>query len=281
MEKRIKYSGIYKIENLINGKIYIGQTGNLYEREYQHFYELRKGAHGSNHLQNSFNKYGEENFIFKVILYCEVSELTYYEQKCVDIFNPEYNKRLICVDSNLGIKMPECFGKWQSEFRRGENHPSFGKPRSEETKKKISESNKGRKVSQETRNKISKSLMGEKNFNYGKKFSEETIKRMSEAQIGRKASEETKKNMSIAQTGKKHTKEQTEKIAKANIGKKRTDESKLKISISKTLDKNVVLEIKKLLDSGMMPTEIGRKLNVDRGTVYKVKNGGYKDIYGI
>ena len=43
---------------------------------------------------------------------------------------------------------------------KGENNPNFGKKMSEESKNKISESNKGREVSLETRNKISESNRG-------------------------------------------------------------------------------------------------------------------------
>ena len=59
-----------------------------------------------------------------------------------------------------------------------------GKPRSEETKKKMSEAKKGNK------------------YNLGKKHSEETKKKLSEAAKGKHLSEETKKKLSEAKKGK-------------------------------------------------------------------------------
>lgn len=79
--------GIYKIENCINGKLYIGQSNNLHRRKNRHFNELRTDKHPNQHLQRAFNKYGEENFKFEVILFCEEDELLYYEDFFIRYFN--------------------------------------------------------------------------------------------------------------------------------------------------------------------------------------------------
>lgn len=57
-------SGIYCIINIVNNKVYIGATKNLADRKSQHFSELRNNKHPNEYLQNSWNKYGEENFAF-------------------------------------------------------------------------------------------------------------------------------------------------------------------------------------------------------------------------
>ena len=67
--------GIYKIENLKNNKIYIGSSVNLKNREYQHFWLLKKNIHYNNYLQNSYNKYGKNNFSFDIIEVCLFDEL--------------------------------------------------------------------------------------------------------------------------------------------------------------------------------------------------------------
>jgi group I intron endonuclease len=67
-------SGIYMIKNLVNGKVYIGKTKNLYRRRHQHFQELKKNKHLNNYLQKSFNKYGSENFEF-IVIECAKNEL--------------------------------------------------------------------------------------------------------------------------------------------------------------------------------------------------------------
>jgi len=182
----MKRSGIYCIENLKNEKKYIGQSVDLERRKKKHFQELKNNNHFNSHLQNAYNKYGKENFKFRILLYCKSSELTKYEQFFVDYYTPEllYNVRLECVDSNQGIipsketrkKLSEAnSGKHlseetirkMSEAKHGKNHPMYGKHHSEEVKRKLSEANSGKN-----------------NPMWGKHFSEETRRKMSEAQSG-------------------------------------------------------------------------------------------------
>jgi group I intron endonuclease len=67
--------GIYKIQNTINNKIYIGSSIKINTRLMNHKYALRCGKHDNEYLQNSFNKYGESNFIFETIELCDISKL--------------------------------------------------------------------------------------------------------------------------------------------------------------------------------------------------------------
>jgi len=60
-------SGIYKIENKINGKLYIGSSKNIENRFKEHKTMLKNNKHHSSHLQNSWNKYHENNFLFDKI----------------------------------------------------------------------------------------------------------------------------------------------------------------------------------------------------------------------
>ena len=66
-KENIKSSGIYCIENLIDGKKYIGSTTNFQKRFSKHLYELGHGYHPSLHLQNAYKKYGSENFKFSIV----------------------------------------------------------------------------------------------------------------------------------------------------------------------------------------------------------------------
>ena len=87
-------SGIYQIKNLINNKLYIGSSKNLYERFLTHRAELRNNYHFNTHLQNAFNKYGEQNFQFTILQQCDNDQNLLFdlEQWYVDILNPEYNQ---------------------------------------------------------------------------------------------------------------------------------------------------------------------------------------------
>lgn len=51
--------GIYKIQNLINGKIYIGQSIHIYQRWKEH---LRLAKKKKTNFYKDLKKYGEECF---------------------------------------------------------------------------------------------------------------------------------------------------------------------------------------------------------------------------
>jgi len=58
-------TGIYKIKNMINGRTYIGSAINFSRRMSSHVSLLNMNKHHSKYLQNSWNKHGEHNFIWK------------------------------------------------------------------------------------------------------------------------------------------------------------------------------------------------------------------------
>ena len=169
-ENKYMNCGIYKIINLITNDFYLGQSINLEQRKRQHWSKLKRNIHTNKHLQNSWNKHGEENFKFEILVYCEPFELTRYEQELVNKWKPKYNKRLDCVDSNKGVKFPEDFGEKQRVLHKGKefsvehkHNISIGKkgkkygPMSEEQKLKISNSEKGKVCSEEHKRKVSES----------------------------------------------------------------------------------------------------------------------------
>lgn len=100
----MKQSGIYKITNKINGKIYIGSAVNFNMRKNCHLSDLRLNKHHSPKLQNAFNKHKEHNFKFEVLeLVEDKTQLIIREQHYIDILKPKYN---ICkiAGSTLGLK---------------------------------------------------------------------------------------------------------------------------------------------------------------------------------
>lgn len=72
-------SGIYWFRNTIDGKIYIGQSKYLKSRYSQHKIEFRDGTHHNEYLQKAVNKYGFENFEYKVLKKCPPNELDDWE----------------------------------------------------------------------------------------------------------------------------------------------------------------------------------------------------------
>lgn len=132
---------------------------------------------------------------------------------------------------------------------------------SEETRQKISLSNKGKILSDKTKQKISNTLLGHivtkdtrkkiSIAHLGKKLSEETKQKLSKIQKNIIKSQETLNKIAIKNTGKKRTPEQKKKMSLAHIGKKQTEETKLKISknhaksmLNKKHSSNTIIKIK-------------------------------------
>jgi hypothetical protein len=59
--------GVYKIENLANGKILIGSSENLPGKANSYKFRLKQGSHMNRQLQGDYNRFGEEFFAFSVV----------------------------------------------------------------------------------------------------------------------------------------------------------------------------------------------------------------------
>nr|DAU04495.1 MAG TPA: intron associated endonuclease [Caudoviricetes sp.] len=84
--------GIYKIENKVNGKVYIGQSIDIKIRWYNHRKELNGNRHHNEHLQNAWNKYGESQFIFNIIEECTVENIDEREIYWINYYNATNGK---------------------------------------------------------------------------------------------------------------------------------------------------------------------------------------------
>ena len=56
---------IYKAENTVNGKIYVGVTNNLKRRKYLHKSQTKKGS--STYFHRALRKYGNDNFSWEIV----------------------------------------------------------------------------------------------------------------------------------------------------------------------------------------------------------------------
>jgi group I intron endonuclease len=103
--KEHKKCGIYCIRNIVNNKVYIGKSKNIYQRIIQHKHLLKiKSKDENEYLINSYHKYGDENFEYFVLEFLEndeklVAERELYWIKIYNSLNPTkgYNLR---SDSN-------------------------------------------------------------------------------------------------------------------------------------------------------------------------------------
>lgn len=173
IENEIKYDykGFYQVSNL----------GNIKSLNYNHTNEekelkilKRKDGYCYVHLQCNNNR--KDFCIHRLVAHMFVKG--YFDGAEVDHIN--------CVrDDNRSDNLRWCTTKENmnnpltKEKRVGENNPMYGKNHKSETKMKISESQKGKKLSEKTKQKISESLKGENNYWYGKQFSDEHRRKMS------------------------------------------------------------------------------------------------------
>jgi group I intron endonuclease len=234
-----KIIGIYKITNLINGRVYIGQSSNV-EFRFNTYKKLQcKTQHK---LYHSLKTYGIENHTFEVIKECEVNELNYYERHYQEFYHVldrdlGLNLSLVSVGGKKQVHSDESKKKISEKrkelFKNGYVNPKKGTKASEESKKKMSISQKklyengyvnpmqGKNHSKESniKNRESNKKLYENGYvnpNKGKKLSEELIKKNREAQIKRYQSEDYI-NPNI---GSKRTEEQKENMKKNHHSKK-------------------------------------------------------------
>jgi hypothetical protein len=132
-----KIIGIYKITNTKNNKLYIGSALSIKSRFAQHLYRLKRNKHFNSHLQSSWNKYGENSFVFEIIEICDKLQLKTREEYFIALYKSNnrffgYNKRLDCT-TNLGLKA-------NKETRKKLRISHLGHKRSKQTQEKISKS---------------------------------------------------------------------------------------------------------------------------------------------
>ena len=144
----MKNSGIYKIQSIIKPeRCYIGSAVCIGKRWNEHLRTLRKGNHKNSKLQNHFNKYGKNDFIFSIIICCDKEDLIITEQFFIDSYKPWFNLCKI-AGNTLGIhfKLSEETKIKISNSHKGINVWMKGRHLSEETKLKQSKALKGRKI---------------------------------------------------------------------------------------------------------------------------------------
>lgn len=84
---------IYKIQSLIDGKCYIGQTNNFKRRKSRHLSSLKNNKHDNPYLQKAYLKYGEKNFTFEIVeeADCSKEEIDLLEIKYIKKYDSYLN----------------------------------------------------------------------------------------------------------------------------------------------------------------------------------------------
>ena len=203
-----------------NGKVYIGKTcRKMSERQHNKEWDGYKGCPV---VYKAIKKYGIENIETTILFYGYMDEKECSEREKEMIALHKSNQREYgynLTDGGEGIcgyRFSEEARKKMGKERIGEKNHNYGKRHNEETRRKMSESLKGRIITDETRLKISKSLSG-------RHKSDETRKKIGEAHRGKHLSEEHRKKLSESKRGENHPfygkhidDERRKKISEAN-----------------------------------------------------------------
>lgn len=196
--------GVYRILNSVTGKMYVGGTVHLQRRWNCHLHYLRKNKYQNEKLQRSFDKHGESAFAFEILERCGLDLVLSREQFYLDELKPHengYNISGLAYLIRLGSKLSEESKKKISQNRKGKGR-NHGRPMSDETKQKLSDSLTGRKI-----------------------HTPESKAKMSKAGIGRFRSAESRLKCSRSQIGRTLPLEQRVLISKSLTGKVQSDQT--------------------------------------------------------
>lgn len=165
-------SGIYCIENIITKKKYIGQSKNIFYRWRKHINALNTNTHENNYLQNSWNKYRQDNFKFYIVEECDFDLLNDKEIQYINYYNT--------LDRDFGYNLKTG----------GQNCPTYY---TEEIKEKMSESIRRSYENSDLRQRRSETtklywenpenkarILKENNVMFGKHHTDEAKRKMSD-----------------------------------------------------------------------------------------------------
>lgn len=153
---------IYTITNKSTLKAYVGSTSNWTQRRNEHKRMLRNNIHFNKKLQSIWNKYGESDFEFTVHEVIEDNgQLIVREQYWIDTLTPQLNIKKH-ADSSIGVKRSEETKQKLKQYREANPRSAWNKGKklgkqSQQLIQKRVEGRKGYSHSEETKKKIGQS----------------------------------------------------------------------------------------------------------------------------
>ena len=108
-KERQKPAGVFQIKNTANGKVLLGSSLNLEGPLNAHKFMLTVGSHRNKALQQEWNEYGADKFVFEILEMVQVKdepnfnlkdELTLLEQIWLEELQP-FGERGYNLDSNI------------------------------------------------------------------------------------------------------------------------------------------------------------------------------------
>lgn len=237
-------SGVYTITNTIDNKVYVGYSSDIPKRFKEHQWALLNNRHVNMHLQNAWNRDGEQHFKFELLETYSVHYLLAMEHYWCNMLNTH--------DRKFGYNILPT-------------HPSkIAYTHSKESRVKISNGNKGRVLTKEHIEKIASQRRGKPSNRLGVKLSDETRERLKDSHVGNKHSEETKRKMSASRLGKT-----------LNINENAQANRKVQFSTIRHIaffPENIIKRSKKILQYTL------GEVFLKETTMYELKQEGFKKI---
>lgn len=202
-------SGVYIITNTVSRKRYVGQAVDIHRRWRNHSSSLERGKHSNIHLQRAWSRYGGVAFVFEIVeVVTDCEQLDAREQWWMDALNPEYNIAPQ-AGSNRGLRAkPETIARRTAALIGQKRTPEQCRRISEAKKARISERRalgivqvspmKGRRHSEDSKRKVSESRRGKGCV----PCSQEKAAKISAAQRGRPVPAEKRARISAALSGR-------------------------------------------------------------------------------
>lgn len=207
--------GIYTIRFLGVKKFYVGKAKSFKNRRLHHLWLLNRDRHHNTHLQAVFNAVGADAFKFCVEEeICDSAIRSQREQFWLDQHFP-LGVLFNFADSSLPVFEGKKSGN-RVAWNNGLPSPRKGIPRSAEHRLAISLATTGKRRTDETRRRISESKTGKSTV--GRSPSLETRAAISAALLGRKRgprSEDVKAKIAAGHRGKKASPETRAKMSAA------------------------------------------------------------------
>lgn len=203
---------VYRIRNIQNGKSYVGSSTDAKSRMLTHFRLLKLQKHTSQHLQNAYNQYGRECFVFEILQNCQG-----FSAESLVVMEAEWIGLLNVCDREFGYNtwlFPQTITthKHTSEAKKKIGLASLGRKPSDEAIRLLVERNK----SDAMRTKISQSKTG-------RCLTPEHRAALSLAKTGTKLTQETRIKLSNTKKGVRPSQEIIEKRRAGLLKSKKID----------------------------------------------------------
>ena len=165
------YGIIYKAMNIVNGKIYIGQTIQFLDKRTRDHIKNALNNKDNSHFHNAIRKYGKENFVWETIVECNsLEELNKVEIEMIKKYDALENGYNLTEggEGTIGFRHTEETKKKMSKSHMGEKNPMYGKHRhfSKKTREMMSKTRMG-SVNAHAKKYVVITLEGKKIFGRG------------------------------------------------------------------------------------------------------------------